>query len=371
MHGGAFLLDTLARRQRLIANSRTPKNTRASSPCSSSAAASRRSSATARRRASCRRSLIDKMARYGREMVEQLLANPQLSSAIRARRSSRGIASPTKTPVPLFVQADFGLDANCEPQLVEIQGFPSLYAYQPVMAESLPRRRTGSTRACTRCPMVWTRDAYHALLRERDRGAARSGERGAAGDRSRASEDAPRFPGDRAGVSACAPWISAPCAKQGNRLFYDRDGKLTPIRAHLQSRHRGRTGAQADSDGLRFPRRSGRGMGRASELVFPPQQVLPALPGPSGGAAHAISRPRAGNRASPSDYVLKPLYSFAGAGVIVGPTAEQLAAVPAEHAESIHFAGARGFPPGDRDALGPHQDRGPHHVHLGWTACAR
>jgi hypothetical protein len=32
----------------------------------------------------------------------------------------------------------------------------------------------------------------------------------------------------------------------------------------------------------------------------------------------------------PSRYVLKPLYSFAGAGVIVGPTAEDLAAVPAE-----------------------------------------
>ncbi|MEI9976669.1 MAG: hypothetical protein WDO73_34200 [Ignavibacteriota bacterium] len=40
-----------------------------------------------------------------------------------------------RAPQPLFVQADFGLDANFEPQLVEIQGFPSLYAYQPVMAE--------------------------------------------------------------------------------------------------------------------------------------------------------------------------------------------------------------------------------------------
>jgi hypothetical protein len=28
--------------------------------------------------------------------------------------------------------------------------------------------------------------------------------------------------------------------------------------------------------------------------------------------------------------VLKPLYSFAGVGVIVGPTAEQIAAIPAE-----------------------------------------
>jgi len=32
----------------------------------------------------------------------------------------------------------------------------------------------------------------------------------------------------------------------------------------------------------------------------------------------------------PERCVLKPLYSFAGAGVIVGPTVEQLAAVPAE-----------------------------------------
>src|SRR6202035_1953996 len=32
----------------------------------------------------------------------------------------------------------------------------------------------------------------------------------------------------------------------------------------------------------------------------------------------------------PERYVLKPLYSFAGSGVIVGPTAEQLASVPSD-----------------------------------------
>jgi hypothetical protein len=39
---------------------------------------------------------------------------------------------------------------------------------------------------------------------------------------------------------------------------------------------------------------------------------------------------RVGKVQHPERYVLKPLYSFAGAGVIVGPTSEQLAAVPAE-----------------------------------------
>jgi hypothetical protein len=48
----------------------------------------------------------------------------------------------------------------------------------------------------------------------------------------------------------------------------------------------------------------------------------------------AVPRTRFLDRAQdigrPEDYVLKPLYSFAGTGVIVGPTAAQLAAVPAE-----------------------------------------
>ena len=34
--------------------------------------------------------------------------------------------------------------------------------------------------------------------------------------------------------------------------------------------------------------------------------------------------------AQPERYVLKPLYSFAGLGVVVGPTAAEIAAVPAE-----------------------------------------
>ncbi|MFZ0590972.1 MAG: hypothetical protein WAM39_10845, partial [Bryobacteraceae bacterium] len=61
-------------------------------------------------------------------MVEQLLRNPRyeedskkaIPPAFRARSDA---------PSPLFVQADFGIDENLEPKLVEIQGFPSLYAY--------------------------------------------------------------------------------------------------------------------------------------------------------------------------------------------------------------------------------------------------
>jgi hypothetical protein len=87
--------------------------------------------------------LVEKMARYGREMVEQLLANAEYQSASRAAIPSE-FRAPNEDPAPLFVQADFGLDANLEPKLVEIQGFPTLYAYQPIMA-SMNRSRA--------CPM--------------------------------------------------------------------------------------------------------------------------------------------------------------------------------------------------------------------------
>ncbi len=42
----------------------------------------------------------------------------------------------TRSEHPLFVQVDFGITESLEPKLVEIQGFPSLYAYQPVLAEA-------------------------------------------------------------------------------------------------------------------------------------------------------------------------------------------------------------------------------------------
>lgn len=88
------------------------------------------------------KSLLDKMARYGRELYEQLTVNPDYRKA-----SDAAIPAPFNVPNesehPLFVQADFGLireeDGTLEPKLVEIQGFPSIYALQTAMAEEYQR----------------------------------------------------------------------------------------------------------------------------------------------------------------------------------------------------------------------------------------
>ena len=78
--------------------------------------------------------LIGTMVRYGKELVNQLM-----SSAEYLAESAASIPDeynvPNETQHPLFVQVDFGIDRNLEPKLVEIQGFPSLYAFQPVAAE--------------------------------------------------------------------------------------------------------------------------------------------------------------------------------------------------------------------------------------------
>jgi len=78
------------------------------------------------------------MVRYGKELYEQLASNPEY------RRASEGaippeFSVPNESLHPLFVQADFGLvrsaGGSLEPKLVEIQGFPSIYGFQAALAK--------------------------------------------------------------------------------------------------------------------------------------------------------------------------------------------------------------------------------------------
>src|SRR5262249_50826572 len=68
----------------------------------------------------------------GKELLGQLLGSPDYCAASRASIPAE-FNVPNEDAHPLFVQADFGIDSALEPKLVEIQGFPSLYAYQPVV----------------------------------------------------------------------------------------------------------------------------------------------------------------------------------------------------------------------------------------------
>jgi hypothetical protein len=271
--------------------------------------------------------LVDRMAQYGREMVEQLLANPEYRS--RSREAiPPAYRVPNEAPAPLFVQADFGLDQNLEPKLVEIQGFPSLYAYQPVMAECY---RDAYEIEGEMFPGGITSAEYNGLLRK-----------AIVGDHDP----------ENVVLTEIDPWHQktrhdfviterlfgvrtvdiTTLTKRGNRLFCGTglptcdSGKLTPIhriynrcivdeleRKHIQLPFDFRDDLNVEWAGHPnwFFRLSKFSLPYLDHPAVPRTQFLDSVD-------------------HPEQYVLKPLFSFAGVGVIVGPTREQIDAIPPE-----------------------------------------
>jgi len=268
--------------------------------------------------------LIEKMARYGREMVAQLLADADYQRASEAAIPER-YRVPHEAAVPLFVQADFGLDANLEPQLVEIQGFPSLYSYQPVVAECY-RDAYGLDAALSTLLGGLTLDEYHRLLR-----------RAIVGDHDPANvillEIDPARQKTRCDFMVTERLFGVRTVdvrelrKDGNRLWYDRDGRQTPVeriynRAIVDELERRAVAMPFDfRDDLAVE-----WAGHPNWFFRLSKFSLPYLHHPAVPRAQFLDRVDGFD--NPERYVLKPLYSFAGLGVVVGPTAEEIAAVP-------------------------------------------
>ncbi|MBV8070217.1 MAG: hypothetical protein JO270_09965 [Acidobacteriaceae bacterium] len=86
--------------------------------------------------------LLNKMVRYGQELYQQLADNPDYRRASDAAIPN-DFRVPGESDHPLFLQVDFGLvrepGGGLEPKLVEIQGFPSIYAFQVEMAHEYQR----------------------------------------------------------------------------------------------------------------------------------------------------------------------------------------------------------------------------------------
>jgi len=82
--------------------------------------------------------LLEQMSRYGRELVAQLVDNPEYRRVSDATVPPQ-YNVPNESPLPMFAQVDFGLvrtgSGELEPKLVELQAFPSLYGYQAVSAQ--------------------------------------------------------------------------------------------------------------------------------------------------------------------------------------------------------------------------------------------
>jgi hypothetical protein len=220
---------------------------------------------------------------------------------------------------------DFGLDADHEPRLVEIQGFPSLYAFQPFLAEAY-RETYGLDQRLTTLLGGLDDTAYRSLL-------CRAILAGHAPENVILLELYPRRQKTLCDflLTERLCGIQTICLtdvkKQGSQLFYAHEGKLVPIRriynrVIVEEMERKNVRPPFDfRDDLDVE-----WAGHPNWYFKISKFSLPYLDHPSVPRTQFLDQIEELPR-DLENYVLKPLFSFAGSGVRVGPTKEDIAAV--------------------------------------------
>ncbi len=295
--------------------------------------------------------LIDRMAADGKELIRQLVDNPEY----RAKSDEAVPAEfevPNEAPHPMFVQVDFGLvrdaDGELHPKLVELQAFPSLYAYQGYLAQAYidiydlrapsPETRvelkyflsgldSNSYRDLLRRAIVGAHDPENAILME---------------IHPQEQKTLPDFLLIEKMLGVRTVDI-VDIKKDGLRLYYERDGKRIPIkriynRAIVDELQRKNVQLAFDwRDDLEVE-----WAGHPNWYFRMSKFSLPYLKHESVPKTWFLDR----LDEIPADlenYALKPLYSFAGLGVVIAPKKEDIAAIPADKhpyyilQERLHF----------------------------------
>jgi len=303
------------------------------------------------------KSLIDRMASDGQALIRQLVDNP----AYRAKSDEAVPAEfnvPHEPPHPMFVQVDFGLvrDARGElqPKLVELQAFPSLYAYQGPLTQAyidvygldtrlkylLSGLDSASYRELLRRAIVGAHDPQNVILMEIDPAHQKT---------------LPDFLLTEKMLGVRTVDI-VDIKKEGSRLYYERDGKRIPIRRIYNRTIVDELERKAVK--LNFDWRDELDVewaGHPNWYFRISKFSIPYLKHASVPKTWFLDR----MEQIPSDlenYALKPLYSFAGLGVVIAPKKEDIVAIPAEKRpsyilqERMHFEPAIATPFGGTKA---------------------
>jgi hypothetical protein len=273
--------------------------------------------------------LLDKMIRYGRELYEQLAANREY------RKASNGAIPaefrvPNEAEHPLFVQADFGFvrepGGGLEPKLVEIQGFPSIYGFQMEMAETfLAAYKLPETVGCNLGYVLegLDRDGYVDLLR-------RAVLNGHSPEEVVLLEIDPYEQKTLPDFLVTERLLGIKIAsitdirKQGRKLYV---GDV-PIKRIYNRVIADELVRKAIQPGFQFTDDLDvEWAGHPNWFFRLSKFSLPWFHHPSVPPTCFLSdvKPLPDNL---NDYVLKPLYSFAGLGVKIGPTREEIQAIP-------------------------------------------
>ncbi len=297
--------------------------------------------------------MLERFANAGKELVGQLVSNSEyLAEADRVIPPA--FLVPNCPAEPLFVQADFGIvrgaDGEWQPKLVEIQGFPSLYGFQLTLAHAYrdvyeldPALETtlgGLTETdyyrVLRKAIVADHDPETVVLLEIDPLEQKTLTDFKVTER----------------ICGIQTVDIRSLRKSGHKLYYDAGGVERPIN-RIYNRAIADELIRRDAK-LQFDLRDDLDVewaGHPNWFFRISKFSLPWLKHESVPRTWFLDEvdelPMA-----PERLVLKPLFSFAGLGVIIGPSAAEIDAIPEEMRhewilqERVDFAATIDTPPG-------------------------
>jgi hypothetical protein len=286
--------------------------------------------------------LIQSMVSAGVELTAQLLGNAKYM-----RESDGAIPAeycvPNQDEHPHFMTVDFGLVRDAKgklrPKLVEMQAFPSLYGYQPVLARAY-REVYGLDPGLEYLLGGLDEERYWALLREVIVGAHDPANVVLAEVEPETQKTLPDFRvyEKTLGVRTVD---AARLVKEGNRLFYrNQAGALVRVE-RIYNRV---IVDEVVRKGIALPfdyrdELEVEWAGHPNWYFRVSKFSIPHLDHPTVPAAVFLDDWYAGRGRErlPEDreqWVLKPLYSFAGKGIQFAPTESDLAAIPVEERHS-------------------------------------
>jgi len=273
--------------------------------------------------------LIRRLGEDGKALIRQLVDSPEYHNRSEASLPAQ-FRVPNESPRPMFIQVDFGLvrdgTGDLQPKLVELQAFPSLYAYQPVLAQTyidvfgldpnlgfyLSGMDAASYRQLLSDAIVAEHDPENVVLME------------VHPEEQKTRPDfllTEKMLGIR---TVCITKIR----KEGRRLFYEEDGKPVPIQRIYNRAIVGELERKGVS--LPFDFRDDLDVewaGHPNWYFRISKYSIPYLKHTSVPRTWFLDQmPEV--PADLENFVLKPLYSFAGLGVVIAPTREDIGAIP-------------------------------------------
>jgi len=269
------------------------------------------------------------MGEEGKALILQLVNNPEYLARSEASIPAE-FRVPNESPHPMFIQVDFGLvrdsAGELQPKLVELQAFPSLYAYQPVLAQVYmdvfgldPKLRyflsgvdSASYKRLLQDAIVAGHDPANVVLME------------VHPEEQKTRPDfllTEKLLGIR---TVCITKIH----KDGRRLFYEEGGKRIPI-----ERIYNRTIVdELERKGIKLPFDFRDDLdvewaGHPNWYFRISKYSIPYLKHRSVPRTWFLDQLK-GVPADLENFVLKPLYSFAGLGVVIAPSRADIDAIP-------------------------------------------